>query len=478
MAKSAPLVWSPYQQAIFSDVQNGTGNTVVIARAGASKTTSLVECVKYIPKKKKSLFIAFNKAIAVELEERINKSYIEVRTLHSFGCRVVMSAFGKVKIDPNKTYNLSQAVLEENGLKRYEKKKFDLAQSICNTVNLCKSSLIDIPSKIDILIDQYDIDTLELDRDDFIKIVCQVLRKCKDERACIDFSDMIHYPYIFNMNIPKYDRVFLDEGQDMSPAQLHIALSACKKDGRFLAVADDRQVLYSFAGVDINSVDILVKKLNAKILPLPISYRCAKSIVKLAQTIVPDIQSAPNAKDGSVRSISEDIFLSLVKPGDFILSRVNAPLIYYCMELIHNKVRANILGKDVSQGLIYMIKKSEAKTIDEFLVWLGKWKKEEIKRLEDKNRDPILVLDKANCLENLCRGMKSLDQVKNNVKELFNDEDRGNIVRLASIHKSKGLEAKRVFILMNTLRRDMSQSELNIEYVGYTRAMDELYLVR
>lgn len=478
MAKAPPITWSPYQNAIFDDVANGHGNTVVIARAGASKSTTLVECVKYIPKRKKVLFLAFNKIIAQELDERINKSYIEVKTLHSFGCRAVMAAFGKVAVDPNKGFNICQMVLEENGFKRYESKKFDLTQSLLQAVNLCKGSLIDTPSKIDLLMDQYDIDTFELDRGDFIKFVCQVLRKCKEERSCIDFSDMIWMPYVYAMNCPQYDRVFQDESQDTNPAQMHLALSALKKDGRYLAVCDDRQVLYSFAAVDINTVDILTKKLNAKKLPLPVSYRCAKSIVKLAQTIVPDIQAAPNAKEGIVRDVPEDIFLSLVKPGDFVLSRVNAPLIYYCMELIRNGVRANILGRDVSNGLIFLLKKSEAKSIDEFLVWLAKWKRDEIKRLEEKNRDPILILDKAACLENLCRGAKSIEQVKDNVKEMFSDEDKWNIVRLSSIHRSKGLQAERVFVLMNTLRRDGSQSEANIEYVAITRTISELYLVR
>ena len=74
------IIWSKYQNAIFEDVKNGKDgqNTVVIARAGASKTTVLVEAVKYIPKNKKTLFICFNKSIQLELDERINRSYIRM----------------------------------------------------------------------------------------------------------------------------------------------------------------------------------------------------------------------------------------------------------------------------------------------------------------------------------------------------------------------------------------------------------------
>ena len=51
--------WSDYQKAIFKDIAKGEGHTVVIARAGSAKTSSLVEGSKYIPKGKKSLFCAF-----------------------------------------------------------------------------------------------------------------------------------------------------------------------------------------------------------------------------------------------------------------------------------------------------------------------------------------------------------------------------------------------------------------------------------
>src|ERR1700674_3059719 len=95
------LVWSEFSKSIFDNISNGTGHTIVIARAGCGKTSNLVEGVKYIPKRKKTLFVSFNKDIAVELDQRINKSYIECRTLHSIGFAAVRNAFGKkVALDP------------------------------------------------------------------------------------------------------------------------------------------------------------------------------------------------------------------------------------------------------------------------------------------------------------------------------------------------------------------------------------------
>jgi ATP-dependent DNA helicase UvrD/PcrA len=475
--KKCPIVWSDFQKAIFQDVAEGTGNTVVEAKAGSSKSTTAIECVRYIPRGKKSLFVAFNKKIAEELDERINKSYVLVKTLHSVGYATVRKRFPGIKLDVDKVEHIAANVLRDLGYKQFDKQKFALAYSLARTVNLCHGSLIDTPSKIDDLIDRFDIETFEMPREEFVRAVCKTLRECRSMTDCLAFSEMVFWPFSMGLQLEQYDRVFIDEAQDLTPAQLHIALGSCKKDGRILACGDSRQVLYTWAGVDINAIDILTKRLNAKVLPLPISYRCGKSIVKLAQEIVPDIQPAPNAIEGSVEYVDEEDFLDRVKVGDFILSRVNAPLIYYCMKLLLNGVPANIQGKDVGANLAYIIRKSEKKNVPDFLEWLEEWKTSEMARLRAKGRDPILITDKAACLEALCNGAKSLESVFDNIKTLFHDGDDSSRVILSSTHKAKGLERDRVFLLDWTYR-DTDVSESNVRYVAITRSKRELYLVQ
>jgi superfamily I DNA/RNA helicase len=109
--------WSKYQQDVFEDVMRGSGHTVVIARAGSGKTTTIVEAFKYVPKKLKTLMVAFNKKIAEELKERA-PSYIDVMTLHSLGFKAVKTAFGQsCALDPDKTLNLVQTLLTEKGIR-------------------------------------------------------------------------------------------------------------------------------------------------------------------------------------------------------------------------------------------------------------------------------------------------------------------------------------------------------------------------
>lgn len=472
-------LWSDFQQAIFEDIKNGANgtNTVVIAVAGSGKTSTLIEGFRYIPKRLTSLMVAFGKANADELRERA-PSYVEARTFHSLGMRTIKNSFGsKIKLDPDKTINIITKLLEEQGIKKQSKNGFDTIISLDRTVSLCKSYLIDTPSKIDGLMDDFAIDIVLLDREDYIKNVCQILRLCKEEKRCINYDEMIWFPYVYGLSFEQYDRVFIDETQDLSAGQIHMALKSCKKDGRILALGDPKQAIFAFRGGDSNSVDNVIKRLNAKVLPLSVSYRCAKKIVKLAQEIVPDIQAAPNAKEGKIINISEKGFLEQVKPGDFILSRLNAPLIYHCLALLRMKVPANIKGRDVGAQLNYMIRKSEKKTVKDFLQWLDNWKTSEIARLKEKGRDPILIVDKANCLETLCEGARSLEEVSDNIKTLFNDGDDSDRVMLSTTHRAKGAERDRVFMLCKTYRRDMNEEENNIVYVSWTRAKSELYLV-
>ena len=77
---------SKFQQKIYDFITNGSGNAVVSAVAGSGKTTTLLNALKLIPTNKRVLFLAFNKSIAKELQERVpNTPNIHVKTVHGFG---------------------------------------------------------------------------------------------------------------------------------------------------------------------------------------------------------------------------------------------------------------------------------------------------------------------------------------------------------------------------------------------------------
>lgn len=465
--------WSSYQKAIFKDIAKGTDHTVVIARAGSGKTSTIVEGFKYIPKGKKTLMVAFNKSIADELKQRA-ASYIEVMTLHSLGFRAIKQAFGEVVLENRKCQMLVSSLIGE------DKEMWELNQSICKCVSLCKGCLIDTPKNIEDLIDKFGIETFDFTREEFIKYVIKTLSLCKSQKKVIDFDDMIWFPFVYNLNLGKFDVVFVDEAQDLNAAQIAMVYSTLKATGRAIAVGDPAQSIYQFRGADSEAIPNIIEKLKAKTLPLSVTYRCPKNIVALAQEIVPDIEAAANAEDGLVENmLAQDLFKK-VKPGDFILSRTNAPLIKHCMALLKAGVPANIQGRDVGANLLYFIKKSKAKTINKFIEYVNDWRDLEIKRLLSEKKDTIVAEDKSECLLNLCEGALTIKDLKETIESLFNDVDDNKKVILSTTHKAKGLERDRVFMLVNTYRYGpgVTGEEANLYYVAVTRAKKELYLVR
>lgn len=464
--------WSDYQKAIFKDINTATDHTVVIARAGSGKTSTIVEGFKYLPRGKKTLMVAFNKSIADELKQRA-PSYVDVMTLHSLGFRAIKQTFGNdVVLDNNKCFIIVKSLIDEWDV--------ELNQSICKCVSLCKGFLVDAPSKIEDLIDQFNIETFDMTRDGFIKLVIKALGMCKAATKIIDFDDMIWFPFVYRMNVGKFDIVFVDEAQDLNTAQITMVLSAIKPGGRIVAVGDPAQSIYQFRGADSDAIPNIISKLKAKTLPLSVTYRCPRKVVKIAQEVVPDIECAASADEGIVDDIWTSELLKKVKPGDFILSRTNAPLIKHCMALLKAGVPANIQGRDVGANLQYFIKKSKAKTIDKFIEYVNSWRELETKRLLSEKKDTTATIDKAECLLNLCEGTLTIKDLKETIDKLFADVDDNNKIILSTTHKAKGLERDRVFVLVNTYRYGpgVTGEEANLWYVAVTRARKELYLVR
>lgn len=465
--------WSKYQKDIFKDIARGIGHTVVIARAGSGKTSTIVEGFKYIPRGRKTLMVAFNKSIADELKQRA-PSYVDVMTLHSLGFRAIKQSFGEVTLENNKCSTLVSSIIGDD----YE--LWELNQSICKCVSLCKGFLVDTPVKIEDLIDKFGIEIFELKMEKFIEHVIKALGLCKANKQVIDFDDMIWFPFVYNLNVGKFDVVFVDEAQDLNQAQMAMVMSAIKAGGRAIAVGDPAQSIYQFRGADSEAIPNFINKLSAKTLPLSVTYRCPKKVVELAQEVVPDIEAFEKSPDGKIENIFTNELLKKVVPGDFVLSRTNAPLIKYCMALLKSGVPANIQGRDIGANLLYFIKKSKAKTINDFIKYVNNWREQEIKRLLSEKKNTDVIEDKTECLLNLCEGTLTIKDLKETIDKLFNDVDDNKKVIFSTTHKAKGLERDRVFVLTNTYRYGpgVTGEEANLWYVAITRSKSELYLVR
>lgn len=212
-------------------------------------------------------------------------------------------------------------------------------------------------------------------------------------------------------------------------------------------------------------------------LPLSITYRCAKAITAQAQQWVPEIQCPDTAPEGIVRDATENDILRDAAPGDFILSRVNAPLVRLAYSLLRAGKRALIRGRSIGQELAVWLEKFGAASIPELIKCVETWRVAEIKRLEALDRPTDHIYEKAELVAELCEGRSSVGDLIAMIERLFSDATPANSILLSSTHRAKGLEAERVWVLSGTYHPERSVEERNLIYVAVTRAKKELIYV-
>ena len=471
---------SIYQQAIFNWVTAGVGNALVVeALAGSGKTTTGVEMLKLIPFNLDVLFVAFNAHIADTLRKRAPK-HVKVQTYHSVGYAICRKAFGQdIKIDEDKVWYLIEEVLDKQTYKH-------IFPAIKHIVSLIKANLLDASAEsLDYIVEHYCIE-INGDRDLIYNAVPAVLARSANMTKMIDYDDMCWMPVFYGLPAIKYDFVFVDEAQDTNKNQIALALMSLKEGGRIVAVGDRYQSLYGFRGADVDAIPNLISSLEAEVLPLSITYRNPRLVVEMVRrefAYIP-LEAAPNAQDGIIKTVSESQALVDYVPGDMVLCRTNAPLVKPAFALIRRGVKALIRGRDIGKGLVELIKKMKADTISELLTKLTDYSRKEVTKLMDANKSTQAqaLQDKVDTIVALTDGIDTLPALEMRIGEIFSDKVEG--VVFSSVHRSKGLEAKRVFILHPELmphpmaKQEWEQrQEQNIKYVAYTRTLETLVFV-
>ena len=473
-----------YQVAVFYFIEEGTGNAVINAVAGSGKSTTLVEALKKIPPHQSVLFLAFNIAIVEELKIKVGKMpNVSIYTLHGLGSMTVNRSLWEVEVNGDKykafihKMDAQGFLIPEADLEPAERKEFK--QNIFQLIDLCRINLINDKDRARELADKHGITLLSNE----IKYAFRAIKWGLQNEEEIDFTDMIFFPLIKKMRVQQYDWVFIDECQDLNACQRELFLKCLKPNGRFIAVGDPQQAIYGFAGADVESFNILKNLPNTASLPLSVCYRCDEEIIRLAKTIVPHIEARENAHKGI---IDRKAVLSDVQDGDMILCRLVSPLVDVCMGYIKRSIKAYIKGGDIGVNLVRMIQNTNREYMEDVMHVLEKelakiavkYAKStgcELAEAKDseayKNYD-----DKITAISIIAEDIPRSSSVVNRILSIFNDKAQG--ICLATIHKSKGLECDRVFILCpDKMMLDramqiewMAEQEANLVYVAYTRA--------
>jgi DNA helicase-2/ATP-dependent DNA helicase PcrA len=492
-ARPSERRWSAYQEAIFDEMAGGSGNMVAMARAGSGKTTTLIEGLNRMDASD-TLVCAFNKSIQKELEQRAPRD-VMVRTMHALGLRLHKSYYPNAQIDPDKTKLIAKEVLLNDDRytdviadgARPHGKLWEAIGSVRRLCSLAKNTLLDTPEQLTHLAEDHNLvtDRKSMPVGLLIAATSETLDRSLRDRQTIDFDDMIWFPYQFDYEPPRnlrFPLIMVDEAQDLNAAQIWlIKRLSC---GRILAFGDECQSIYRFRGADHQAFSRLVGATNAKTLPLSISYRCARSIVQTAREACPDIEWAPDAPGGEVQAVHYHELTAGAVPGDFVLSRTNAPLIRICLDLLRRQIPATIAGRDIAKQLRAIIDASKASAVLDLRLWLRQHVSDErAVHLPEHPERYARVLDQVACVEALSEGCRHVREVKRRLDQLFSDDSPDSMVVCSSVHKAKGLERDRVWIIHDTFGFHRPQvwhdktEERNIWYVAVTRARRNLYFV-
>lgn len=461
------LKGSDEQEAIWTEIKDGTRHVMVQATAGSGKTATAIQAC------------------------RLSGGQADAMTYHSLGYKALRNTFKVGAPDQWKNYKImDQMKLPVAG---HLEKMFKAR--VNKVVSLCKQYGIDGRADIERIVDHHDVELNGME-ELVLEFVPQVLKRAMAMTSVIDFDDMIWLPHVLDLAVPRWDIVISDECQDLNIIQQKLATKA---GDRHVMVGDKNQSIYGFRGADSKGMDSLLKMLQndpsgrgVVEMPLTLTRRCPKFHVRMAQVLVPAIRAMVDAPEGTIRVLEAQKAVDEMKPGDMVLCRVNSELLVTAYRLLKKGVKAVVRGKDIGQGIVKLIEKAEYQIVNapamipELVSVAGQITDQEVAKFLaiPNGRGEMRAAscqDKYDCLISMTDGCTNSAEVKRRIEQLFADFDTdgkpNNAVVLSTVHRGKGLEAGRVFILRPDLmphpaarQEHEIKQELNLAYVAVTRA--------
>ena len=317
------------QEELIRFARWGCGNAVVEAKAGSGKTSTIIRCYSEIQSSLQAgeratcIFVAFNRSIVDELQKRGMPS----KTAHSLGwgpwkqkkwapCRCEDVQEGeesdlKPEEEPlmkGKTwYILAELYPRQNGKGTSLEKP--MVRFVKTLVSLAKNYGVGLPSS--------PADTLEtwhwlvnhhsLQRilqkpkgqdspgkeevEEGIECARAVLERSislasQAERPIWDHDDQLYMALWLDLNVGKYDWVFIAESQDLNWVRMLLIERLSHERTRVIAVGDCCQAIYGFTGAAHDSLEQFAARFQAKRFSLTITWRCPSSHVNLANCLL------------------------------------------------------------------------------------------------------------------------------------------------------------------------------------------------
>ncbi len=495
----------------------GTGKTTTICWATngvpagyklSAEQSPIIDCIQS-EKYTTARFTAFSKAIATELSSRLPEN-VESSTNHSLGLTTIKETVGKINVDANKTWKLCEDLFGKISDSKNKRETMQQYNELKSIVSICKGTLTcSLPESQEaghwIGTEQQIADTcafysVEAPTKSITKAM-ELLTESSRRTNWVDFDDMIWLPAIHNFQPEQVDLGIVDECQDLNKSQLWLATHSCK---RLVTVGDINQSIFGFAGADPSSIPNIEAFMSSssrgmKTLPLNETRRCAKAVVAECNRYVPEFVAHPSNPEGLVETVKDTNLVNLLREDFYaktdlmVLCRTNAPLTRIALQLLKQQVPVYIKGKQFAQSIIGLIKKlsQDSSSVANLLANLEDYENAETIKLslstrQDSDQKLVELQDRCIIIRIFCEGCSDTYCVVDKFESLFSDENKKNAICLSSAHRSKGLEADKIYISHPELlphpkiaakSEFNSIQETNLAYVAKSRAKHTLIYV-
>lgn len=312
----------------------------------------------------------------------------------------------------------------------------------------------------------------------------------KEKNNLVDFMDCLLLFVERGKPIP-VRFACIDEAQDLTALQWKVCMTAFSKCEQLYIAGDDYQSIYTYAGAKPDYLIDLASRYKTE--KLTVTYRLPKKICDMSKGIT-DILAEKISKDYEPYKTTEGSILNLPNKqaaADVVEKKRNETWLllfrnnYYIPELekiFHEKLIPyhNNNGFFIHERTLARIRKfynfrktgfGTDETREVFMNSFG---------IKDINDD----LSDTNIVQGDMKYVVQAYVEKFGVEELIRLAKGEPRIRVSTIHRAKGAEARNVAVFLDCTRRVYQNiysnldSELRLLYVACTRAEENLYLVQ
>jgi superfamily I DNA/RNA helicase len=463
------------------------GSVCVDAVAGSGKTTTLIAANERV----RGPFMAttFTKSATDNLEMKLAQAGIHtgtVGTMNKLGFDILRAnAKNKLSVDTWKYWNIARMVARP----QISRMGFDQAQEyLRNLVDLTHYAMTTLTSYRDTPAMLRMAKSYSLSEDESLfPMVTEMIEKGMDTiEDTVHFDDQLFAPWYLNL-FPeqRFPRVYLDEAQNLSAAQIDVALRYLEPDGLLYVTGDRNQAIMNFAGATgaLDYISHLHQGFTE--LNLTTSFRFGQKIADTVRKIVEMVGANANSRD----IVKRENVLPRESENTAIIARHNNELVSLAMEMMQANIPARLMARGIGKAITDFIQKATAgrSSITDAHATITAYGYQQMHKLESLGAAPYRVSEVESLMIAALRVLQvsKATSIASLIAEANQALNNQNGVTLITAHSAQSLEWDTVYVLVNGFSEARARSEEPIHqknedrvwYVALTRPVHDLFFV-